>query len=110
MATTAPNDALPTPCPEVAGRQVAGSFRVSGRRTRGVFLGLGLVAMGVGLLFVATMVLDHQGGLVRWLVALAGLALLLRGVDGTVKANSGPESRWGYGWLGPGWSSSPCLP
>ena len=77
---------------------------MSGRRTRGVFLGLGLVAMGVGLLFVAAMVLDHQGGLVRCArsAGRAGIAPP-RGRRDSQGWNLGPESRSGPGWLGPGW-------
>lgn len=101
MATAAPDlgpEAL-APDTERAGARSGAPERA---RTRGVVLGLGLVAFGIGLVFVATVVLDHQGGLARWLCALCGLVAMLRGADQAAKARFGEGAQVGL-WLALVW-------
>ena len=60
------------------------------------------LAAGVALVVVGTVVLDQAPGLPRWVLAIAGLAVAVRGLDMVAKAWVGPSFDTGF-WLAVAW-------
>lgn len=58
-------------------------------------VGAVLVVVGAVLVWVATMVLDQEGGLSRWICGLVGVACVFRGLDIAAKARFGARFQTG---------------
>jgi peptide/nickel transport system permease protein len=69
---------------------------------RSLATGIALVAAGIALVFIGTMVLDHSTGMPRWICALAGALLGFRGLDIAAKACFGKDFQTGV-WLATLW-------
>jgi peptide/nickel transport system permease protein len=72
------------------------------RAVPGWLVGIVAVLVGIGLVAVGTVALDHSAGWSRWVLSLAGIALSMRGLDLIGKAIRGPKFKLGF-WLAAGW-------
>ena len=93
---------LPLQVPPGGGTPDAGVRTTGLWRFGALAVGCGLAVVGIGLVFVATMALDRQGGLVRWVVALVGILIAFRGCDLAAKAHFGPQFQTGF-WMAVAW-------
>ncbi len=78
------------------------------RRLQGAPGGASLIALGIALVVIGTMVLDRSPGLPRWVLAIVGLVVGVRGIDMMCKAWFGPTFDTGF-WLALGWVGAVAL-
>jgi peptide/nickel transport system permease protein len=93
--------AEPVAIPEVAGPAVVVERPVGWRRHRRLVAPAGLVA-GTALVVAGTLVLDNSAGAWRPVTVLAGVLVLLAGLDSALKLAFGERVRTGV-WLAVGW-------